>query len=414
MGSISNVLSNYMGVMLLIGIIFLFIIFLFTMVIFFNMGKLDMDNLPLAREIHTVEKNIQKDLNDNFVRIINQNDNAYKFLFKDLQESLEKINSTNEKKLTEIREENEKKLSIIETNINEKLDKSLNERLDSSFKTIGEQLQNLQVTNGKLLNMSSTINDLHNTLSNVKVRGVFGERQLENILENILPNNMYERQMKIKRDSNDLVDFAIKIPNREDNGFIYLPIDSKFPNDKYLNIVKASESHDEDALNVAVRELKHAIMDEAKSISEKYIDVPYTTEFAIMFLPTEGLYAEVLRIPELADTCQKNYKVLIAGPTSITAIINSFSVGFKFLQINKNSREIAKALQNIKKQFELFGDEINKAKRSINQASESTEKLAYRNEMITKKLNTFSETNLTIDETTTKTDSKNSIVDDEL
>ncbi|MBR1453442.1 MAG: DNA recombination protein RmuC, partial [Lachnospiraceae bacterium] len=370
-------------VLLLIGIVALVII-----VISNNSKKRD-ESRYLATMIKDLEKNVIKDSNDGFVKILNQNQINSTNLTKGMQESLDKINNTNEKKLNEIRVANEEKLNVIEKNINEKLDKSLNERLDNSFKTIAAELQNLQKTNGELLSMSGTITDLQKSLSSVKERGVFGEKQLESIIESIMTSNMYERQFRLKKTVEDKIDVAIKIPNKDDDGFVYLPIDAKFPNDRYLDVVRASQERNEDALNVAIKALKDAIIIQARSISEKYIDPPITTEFAIMFLPTEGLYAEVLRINGRAEECQNKYKILLAGPTTITALINSFSIGFKFLQVNKNSKEIAKILQAIKVQYARFGDEIDKTKKSIEKAAESTDQLARRNQMITSKLKSF-------------------------
>lgn len=376
-------------IVIAIFLFFILVMLLFTILCFVRLGRKEENVKDIYAMINDMEKSLIKDSNDNFVKIINQNQNNSVNLSKVMQESLEKINTTNENKLNELRNANEDKLNSIERNINEKLDKSLNERLDSSFKTIGEQLQSLQVTNGQLLSMSGTITDLQQSLSSVKARGVFGEKQLESILENILTKNMYETQFMIKNNSDRMVDFAIKIPNKDDDGFVYLPIDSKFPNDRYMAIVDASNRRDEIALTEAVKRLKDEVLKQAKSISEKYIEPPITTEFGIMFLPTEGLYAECLRIDGLADDCQKKYKVLLAGPTTITALINSFSVGFRFLQINKNSKTIAKILQAIKTQYEKFEDEIEKTKKSIDSAAKSTEQLSKRSSMITSKLKGF-------------------------
>ena len=345
--------------------------------------------LSFAGLLSNLEKNIIKDSHESFIKIMNQSQHNSDTFNRNVQTSIERLNDTNEKKLNEIRSANEEKLNVIERNINEKLDKSLNERLDSSFKTIGEQLQNLQVTNGRLLNMSATISDLQKSLSNVKTRGVFGEKQLDDILSNIMTQNMYETQFRLKDSDEKKIDFAIKIPNKDDNGFIYLPIDAKFPNDRYNDVIDASENRDEEALKIAIKNLKDEVLKQAKSISEKYIEPPITTEFAIMFLPTEGLYAECLRIKDLADICQKDYNILLAGPTTITALINSFSIGFKFLQVNKNSKEIAKILQAIKVQYGRFGDEIDKTRKSLESATRSTDQLAKRNQMITSKLKSF-------------------------
>ena len=388
MDNISLNANQFLIIIVVLICVLVAIIVLIINVIATNIKKKD-ESRYLATMIKDLEKNILKDSNEGFVKILNQNQMNSVNLTKGMQESLDKINDTNEKKLNEIRSANEEKLGIIERNINEKLDKSLNERLDSSFKTIGEQLQNLQVTNGQLLNMSGTISDLQQSLSSVKARGIFGEKQLESILENILTSNMYETQFMVKDNSDRMVDFAIKIPNKDDDGFVYLPIDAKFPNDRYMAIVEASNRRDEIALSEAVKKLKEEVLKQAKSISEKYIEPPITTEFGIMFLPTEGLYAECLRIDSLADDCQKKYKVLLAGPTTITALINSFSVGFKFLQINKNSKKIAEILQAIKSQYSKFEEEIEKTKKSIDSAAKSTEQLSKRNQMITSKLKGF-------------------------
>lgn len=349
------------------GLIFLLILIL-LIIILVKVSKKP-DGFLFARELNNLEKNILKDSHENF----------------------NKVNNVIENKIEVIRNVNERKLDSIEKNINEKLDKSLNERLDSSFKSIGEQLQNLQNTNGKLIGMSGTITDLQKSLSSVKERGIFGEKQLESILENTMVKGMYETQYKIKNDERRMVDFVIKIPNKDDDGVVYLPIDSKFPNDKYVKIVDASISRNEELLNEAIKELEIAVKNEAKDISEKYILPPYTTDFAIMFLPTEGLYAECLRINGLAEFLQTKYHVILAGPTTVTAIINSFSIGFKFLQINKNSKEIAKILSAIKAQYVRFGEEIEITKKHIKIASESTEKLEKRNNMITSKLKSVSE-----------------------
>ena len=384
-------MNNYMLIALIIVGVVLILTLVFSILAFVSSGKRNDESKYMAELINNLEKNIIKDSHEGFIKIMNQNQHNSDSFNRNVQTSIEKLNDTNEKKLNEIRNANEEKLNVIERNINEKLDKSLNDRLDSSFKTIADQLQNLQVTNGKLLNMSSTITDLQKSLSNVKTRGVFGEKQLDDILSNIMTQNMYETQFRLKNNDEKKIDFAIKIPNKDDDGFIYLPIDAKFPNDRYNDVIEASEKRDVEALKIAIKNLKDEVLKQAKSISEKYIEPPITTEFAIMFLPTEGIYAECLRIKDLADVCQKDFNVLLAGPTTITALINSFSIGFKFLQVNKNSKEIAKILQAIKVQYGRFGEEIDKTKKSLESATRSTDQLAKRNQMITSKLKSFDE-----------------------
>ena len=214
---------------IIIAVVFLAALFIAIVVLIIiiatsNSKKRD-ESRYLASMIKELEKNVIKDSNEGFVKILNQNHVNSENITKGMQESLDKINNTNEKKLNEIRNANEEKLNIIERNINDKLDKSLNERLDSSFKNIADQLQNLQKTNGELLSMSGTISDLQKSLSSVKERGVFGEKQLENIIESIMSSNMYERQFRLKKNVEDKIDVAIKIPNKDDDGFVYLPIE---------------------------------------------------------------------------------------------------------------------------------------------------------------------------------------------
>ena len=240
-------MNNYMLIALIIVGVVLILTLVFSILAFVSSGKRNDESKYMAELINNLEKNIIKDSHEGFIKIMNQNQHNSDSFNRNVQTSIEKLNDTNEKKLNEIRNANEEKLNVIERNINEKLDKSLNDRLDSSFKTIADQLQNLQVTNGKLLNMSSTITDLQKSLSNVKTRGVFGEKQLDDILSNIMTQNMYETQFRLKNNDEKKIDFAIKIPNKDDDGFIYLPIDAKFPNDRYNDVIEASEKRDEEA-----------------------------------------------------------------------------------------------------------------------------------------------------------------------
>ena len=213
-------MNNTILILVIILGIVLILILVLSILAFVSNGKKGDESRYIAELLSNLEKNIIKDSHESFIKIMNQSQHNSDTFNKNVQDSIEKLNDTNEKKLNEIRSANEEKLNVIEKNINEKLDKSLNERLDSSFKTIGDQLQNLQVTNGKLLNMSTTITDLQKSLSNVKTRGVFGEKQLDDILSNIMTQNMYETQFRLKNDDEKKIDFAIKIPNKDDDGFI--------------------------------------------------------------------------------------------------------------------------------------------------------------------------------------------------
>ena len=312
----------------------------------------------------------------------------------EMQESTEKrllANSTTVNKsisegLSTIQEATDRKLTEIQKNVDAKLDKNLNERLDESFKQVGERLESLYKSLGELKSLESGVVNLNKTLSNVKARGVYGEMALENILANILDNSQYDTNVATKPRSTERVEFAVKIPDKDNKGFIYLPIDSKFPADTYANVLEAAENADAVALKAAIGELKIRIRKEAMTIRDKYIAPPHTTDFAIMFLPTEGLYSEVLRIDGLVEECQEKCKIVIAGPTTLTALLNSLSVGFKYLTVNKKSEEIMKLLGNFKGQFEKFNDLITRTQNRISDAQKAADQLRDRSSMIQKKL----------------------------
>ncbi len=308
-------------------------------------------------------------------------------LLKNNSDAQSRMQETIIQALKEIQNANDRRLNDIQRNVNEKLDKSLNERLDSSFKQIGDQLSTLYKSLGELQSLSSGVSDLQKTLSNVKTRGIFGEFQLRNILMDVMDLSQYEENVATKKKSSDRVEFAIKIPDKEDtNGFIYLPIDSKFPADIYNKIVDASNNADSDGLKQATKELEQRIKTEARTIRDKYIDPPNTTDFAIMFLPTEGLYAEVIRIVGLTEWCQNECKIVISGPTTLVALLNSLSIGFRYLTVNKNSKEILKTLSAVKAQYEKFGQLISKTQKKLQEAQSATDDLQNRNEMIQKRL----------------------------
>ena len=283
---------------------------------------------------------------------------------KRLREDSTNVNQSIIKGLQSIQEATDKKLSDIQHNMDEKLDKNLHTRLDESFKQVGERLESLYRSLGELKSLESGVMSLNKTLSNVKARGVYGEMALENLLASILDKNQYDVNVATRPKSAERVEFAVKIPDKENRGFIYLPIDSKFPADIYGKVLESAENADVENLKIAIQELKMRIRKEAMTIRDKYIAPPNTTDFAIMFLPTEGLYSEVLRIDGLVEECQEKYKIVSSGPTTLTAILNSLSVGFKYLTVNKKSEEIMKTLGNFKVQFEKFNELITKSSRT--------------------------------------------------
>ena len=305
---------------------------------------------------------------------------------KRLREDSTNVNQSIIKGLQSIQEATDKNLSDIQHNLDETLDKNLHTRLDESFKQVGERLESLYRSLGELKSLESGVISLNKTLSIVKARGVYGEMALENLLASILDKNQYDVNVATRPKSAERVEFAVKIPDKENRGFIYLPIDSKFPADIYGKVLESAENADVENLKIAIQELKMRIRKEAMTIRDKYIAPPNTTDFAIMFLPTEGLYSEVLRIDGLVEECQEKYKIVISGPTTLTAILNSLSVGFKYLTVNKKSEEIMKTLGNFKVQFEKFNDLITKTQTKISDAQKVAGQLMDRSALIQKRL----------------------------
>ncbi len=303
---------------------------------------------------------------------------------------LNDINDTLKSGLNELQELTGKKLDAIQTGVNERLDNALSKRLDESFETVGNQLAQLHKSLGELSSMSDGITSLNRTLSNVKTRGTWGEMQLGSILEENLAENQYVKNIKLRKNSDDIVEFAIRIPAKDDdNRPVYLPIDSKFPADIYNKLIDAADAGDKDAIDSARKELEFRIKQEARSIRDKYIAPPATTDFAVMFLPTESMYAEVLRIDGLAEYCQTQCRIMIASPQTITALLNSLKVGFANIALNKKTAEVRKLLSAIKSQYETLDGLIDDTKKKLEAAAKSNDAIKYRTEQINKKLKTI-------------------------
>ena len=303
-----------------------------------------------------------------------------------MRTGLESIRNDTDKQLTEIRDTTNRNLADIRTNINEKLDDSLNKRLDTSFKQVGDQLEALYKSLGELKNLESGVASLNRTLANVKTRGIYGETQLRKLLTDIMDRSQYEENVATVRGSTERVEFAVKIPDKDGGGFIWLPIDSKYPADIYGRIMDAAQEADAEALKLAQKELKDRIRAEAKDISSKYIAPPDTTDFAIMFLPTEGLYSEVLRLEDLVERIRTDNKIVIAGPSTLAALLNSLSIGFRYLTVNKKSEQILKLLGDFRTQFAKFDALIEQTHKRIAEAQAKTEDLAKRSGLIQKRL----------------------------
>ena len=275
--------------------------------------------------------------------------------FTDLTEGQSKLVQQTEKKLEQMRE-----------TVDEKLQKTLNERLGQSFEAVGKQLEAVQLGLGEMKTLANDVGGLKKVLSNVKMRGGIGEVQLAMLLEQILAPEQYAANVKTKQNSADIVEFAIKLPGRDDNNKqVWLPIDAKFPKDVYEQLQTAYDASDLPEIEAAQKNLEQTIKKMAKDISDKYLDPPNTTDFAILFLPFEGIYAEVVRKASLLEDLQRNYKIIVTGPSTLAAILNSLQMGFKTLAIQKRSGEVWKVLGNVKTEFEKFGGLIEKAQGNI-------------------------------------------------
>jgi DNA recombination protein RmuC len=307
-----------------------------------------------------------KELNELIRQKFTDFSNQQNELNKQTVENVKDIRQTTENQLKSIREDNTKQLDEMRKTVDEKLQKTLNERLSQSFETVGKQLQAVQEGLGEMKNLATDVGGLKKVLSNVKMRGGIGEIQLSMLLEQILAPDQYEANVKTKSSSAELVEFAIKLPGRDDSGkSVWLPIDAKFPKDIYEQLQDAYEEGDQNKILAAQKNLEATIKKMAKDISDKYIDPPNTTDFGIMFLPFEGIYAEVVRKAALLEDLQRNYKIIVTGPTTLAAILNSLQMGFKTLAIQKRSGEVWQVLGAVKKEFENFGGLMEKAQKNI-------------------------------------------------
>ena len=264
----------------------------------------------------------------------------------------------------------EKRLEEIRITVEEKLQKTLNERISQSFRLVNEQLENVQKGLGEMQTLAQDVGGLKRVLSNVKTRGNIGEIQLSMLLEQLLAPEQYEANVKTKKGSDALVEFAVKLPGKDDLAqCVYLPIDAKFPKDMYEQLLDAYDTADPQQIETAGKNLETTIRKMAKDISDKYLDPPATTEFAIMFLPFEGIYAEVVRRSALLEDLQRHYRVVVTGPTTLAAILNSLQMGFRTLAIQKYSGEVWKILGAVKKEFESMGGMLEKAKKHLETAN---------------------------------------------
>jgi DNA recombination protein RmuC len=328
------------------------------------------------KEFSDANKDLRVELTGQLEKLRDKND-----------EKLEYIRKTVEGKLESLQKDNADKLEKMRVTVDEKLQSTLEKRLGQSFRLVSERLEQVQKGLGEMQGLATDVSDFKRVLTNVKTRGTWGEVQLENLLEQMFVRDHYDKQVMLKPGSQDQVDFCIKLPDKSSNkGFIYLPIDAKFPLEDYQRLAAAQEKGDQAAVAQATKSLIVRVKLEAKAIKEKYIQPPKTTDFAILYVPIEGLYAEVLRQPGLFEQLQKNYRVTVAGPTTVAAILSSFQLGFRTLAIAEQTSQVWELLTTIKGEFGKFGDLLDKTREKLVQATKTIDSASTKSRTIERKL----------------------------
>jgi len=304
------------------------------------------------------------------------------------EQRLERMRETIESRLRLLQEENGSKLDQMREVVDEKLQSTLEKRLGESFKMVSERLEQVHQGLGEMQSLASNVGDLKKVLTNVKTRGTWGEVQLESLLQQVLTPEQYAKNIPTKKGSEDRVEFAIRLPGRDDGngGQVWLPVDAKFPQEDYQRLVEAFDQGNTLLADEASKRLENSIKLEAKNIRDKYLDPPYTTDFGLMFLPTEGLYAEVARRPGLMDILQRDYRIIVSGPNTFAALLNSLQMGFKTLAIEKRSSEVWGLLGVVKNEFGKFGALLEKTQKKIQEAGNTIEDAVKKTRTIERKL----------------------------
>lgn len=346
-------------------------------------------NAEMTRQVNNMLIEAVKSYNENIFENLKLSKQIEAENTQKIEKQLEILGQTNkdlqnkvESKLEKISEDNAKQLNEMRATVDEKLNVNLTNRLNESFSLISERLEALYKGFGEIQNLSSGVNDLNKILGNVKVRGTFGEVQLNSLLEQMLSNEQYLSNVQIKENSAERVEFAIKLPGKDEKN-ILLPIDAKFPLEDYSRLVEASDKKEIEASKKA---LENRIKGEAKTIKQKYIYPPQTTDFAIMYIPLEGLYAEVLKIPGLVEQIQREYRVIICCPTTLAALLSSLQMGFKTLYIEKRSSEIWELLSTFRREFGIFLELLSKTQKKILEANDTIESATKKTQKIQKQL----------------------------
>jgi DNA recombination protein RmuC len=371
-------------------------IFLLAVVMIHTKGRLDL----LEKNLDRMERFFREDMATNreetgrSLRDFNESllNRVAESMAQNIQK-LDKIDETVDLHLKTLQEDNNRKLEQIRATVDEKLHDTLERRLGESFKLVSERLEMVHKGLGEMQTLASGVGDLKKVLTNIKTRGTFGEIQLHSLLEQILSPDQYQSNVATKRDSATRVEFAIRLPGRgeTENHPVWLPIDAKFPQEDYLRLLEAQEAGNGNLVEEVSKKLERIIKDMAKNIRDKYLDPPYTTDFGIMFLPTEGLYAEILRRTGLFELLQREFKVVITGPTTLAALLNSLQMGFRTLVIEKRSSEVWTLLGVVKTEFSTFGAILDRTQKKLQEASHTIEKAATRSRAIEKKLKNIQE-----------------------
>lgn len=349
-------------------------------------------NLAQKDQVLALNNQINRLQNDLYTQLNDIRDVLHQSLNENRDRSdqrLEIINRNLTNSVKEMQESNEKRLEEMRQTVEEKLEQTLQNRLKASFETVSKQLESVNQGLGEMKNVAQDVGTLNKVLSNTKTRGILGELQLGQIIEDIMTPNQYEREFPTVSGSSERVEYAIKLPGTDDDGYVYLPIDSKFPLEDYYRLEGAYESGDKEQVELYRKSLLNSIKRFAKDINKKYLNPPETTNFGIMFLPTEGLYSEVVRNASFFDSLRHDENIVVAGPSTLSALLNSLAVGFKTLNIQKNANDISKILGNVKVEFEKFGNMLIKAQKQINTANNTLDSLiSTRTNAIIRALNT--------------------------
>ena len=371
---------------LIIGLIGGGIVAAVVILLFRGRRELAINSSTIETELLKRLETLDRGLRDEFSRNREEGASAAKSQREELTKSLEGVRGIVDLRLKELQQDNANQIDKMRATVDEKLQGTLEKRLGESFKLVSERLEQVHKGLGAMQQLASDVGGLQKVLSNVKMRGGWGEVQLGSLLEQVLTGEQFARNVKTREESADRVDFAIKLPGDENGAPVWLPIDAKFPTEDYQRLLAAQDKGDLAGIDDAMKSLETQLKKSAKDICQKYINPPRTTDFALMFLPTEGLYAEAIRRIGLVEQVQRDCRVIFAGPTTLAALLNSLQMGFRTLAIQKRSSEVWNLLAAVKTEFGKFGEALTAVKDKLDQAARHVDNVAVRSRAITKKL----------------------------